>query len=194
MTIKIDDPSEFELKGMLWSGAEKTLEKIIDADKFDDLVDYIETAYDGEIELTELNDILRFEFDQLKKDIGIYNLDDEVDVKALKNFQDDIMVYQKPRMITNGDMLGYELLSTGEISESDLSEQIDEITSKLNDIENDIFEITDVNDVDDLESAKDNLEEHYDELRNLLDDYVDDKSKVYKDLWNFDISRFFYNI
>ena len=189
MKIIIEDPSEYELKDMLWSGAEDSLDEIVKADKFDEFCNYIDEFYDEGIGLTQLNDILRFDFDQLKKDIGIFELDDEIDRKAFDKFIDTIIDYQKPRMITDGDMIGY-----GEESESDLSDKIAEIDSKLADIENDNFVVTDSNDMDDLESAKDDLESDYDELRDLLDEYVDDKSKVYKDLYNFDIGRFFYNI
>lgn len=189
MKIILDSPSEWNLKGMLWSGAEKALEEIIAADMYDNFVSYIEDIYDDGIDLTQLNDILRFDFDQLKKDIGMFDLEDEIDRKSFGKFMDTIMDYQKPRMITDSDMIGY-----GEESESDLSDKIAEINSKLAYIDNDNFEITNADSMDDLESAKDDLESDFDELRDLLDDYVDDKSKVYKDLYNFDIDRFFYNI
>lgn len=189
MKIILDSLSEYELRDMLWSGAEKALEEIIEADKFDAFENYIDDVYEDGIGLTELNDILRFDFDQLKKDIGIFNLEDEIDKKAFDKFIDTIIDYQKPRMITDSDMIGY-----GEESESDLSDKIAEIDSKLADIENDNFAVTDASNMDDIESAKDDLESDYDELRDLLDEYVDDSSKVYKDLYNFDIGRFFYNI
>ena len=48
MKIFIEDPSEWDLKGMLWSGAEKTLEEITDADMYDNFVSYIEEMYDEE--------------------------------------------------------------------------------------------------------------------------------------------------
>ena len=86
MEIFVEDPSEYDLKGMLWSGAEKALEEIIDADMYDNFVQYIDDVYDDGIGLTELNDILRFDFEQLKKDIGMRNfneLKDLVDKKAI---------------------------------------------------------------------------------------------------------------
>ena len=86
MKIFIEDPSEYDLKGMLWSGAEKALEEIIDADMYDNFVQYIDDVYYDGIGLTELNDILRFDFEQLKKDIGMRNFDelkDLVDKKAI---------------------------------------------------------------------------------------------------------------
>ena len=86
MKIFIEEPSEWDLKGMLWSGAEKALEEIIDADMYDNFVQYIDDVYYDGIGLTELNDILRFDFEQLKKDIGMRNFDelkDLVDKKAI---------------------------------------------------------------------------------------------------------------
>ena len=86
MEIFVEDPSEYDLKGMLWSGAEKALEEIIDADMYDNFVQYIDDVYYDGIGLTELNDILRFDFEQLKKDIGMRNFDelkDLVDKKAI---------------------------------------------------------------------------------------------------------------
>ena len=86
MKIFVEDPSEYDLKGMLWSGAEKALEEIIDADMYDNFVQYIDDVYYDGIGLTELNDILRFDFEQLKKDIGMRNFDelkDLVDTKAI---------------------------------------------------------------------------------------------------------------
>ena len=86
MKIILDSPSEWDLKGMLWSGAEKALEEIIDADMYDNFVQYIDDVYYDGIGLTELNDILRFDFEQLKKDIGMRNFDelkDLVDTKAI---------------------------------------------------------------------------------------------------------------
>ena len=63
MKIFVEDPSEYDLKGMLWSGAEKALEEIIDADMYDNFVQYIDDVYYDGIGLTELNDILRFDFE-----------------------------------------------------------------------------------------------------------------------------------
>ena len=86
MKIFVEDPSEYDLEGMLWSGAEKALEEIIDADMYDNFVQYIDDVYYDGIGLTELNDILRFDFEQLKKDIGMRNFDelkDLVDKKAI---------------------------------------------------------------------------------------------------------------
>lgn len=87
MTITIEDPSEYELKDMLWSGAEDNLEEIIKAGYYDNLVNYIEDIYYDGLTLTQLNDILRFDFDQLKKDISMTDwnsLKDLLNDKAIK--------------------------------------------------------------------------------------------------------------
>ena len=184
MKIFVEDLSEYELKGMLWSGAEKALEEIIDADKWDEFCQYIDDVYYDGIGLTELNDILRFDFDQLKKDIGMFDLEDEVDIREIENFKKDCETYKKPRMITNSDMEQYSDLEDGEVTESELSEQIDEITDKLSEVLDAIDSVLDSDDEDDFESAKDDLESACDKLDDLLNDYVDSNSKVYKDLYN----------
>lgn len=90
MKIFIEDPSEYDLKGMLWSGAEKALEEIIDADMYDNFVRYIDDVYYDGIGLTELNDILRFDFEQLKKDIGMVSWDELSDLCDSKLIEDGI--------------------------------------------------------------------------------------------------------
>jgi hypothetical protein len=90
MKIFIEDPSEWDLKGMLWSGAEKTLEEIVDADMYDNFVSYIEEMYDDGIGLTELNDILRFDGEQVKKDIGMVSWDELSDLCDSKLIEDGI--------------------------------------------------------------------------------------------------------
>lgn len=90
MKIFIEDPSEWDLKGMLWSGAEKALEEIVDADMYDNFVQYIDDVYYDGIGLTELNDILRFDFDQLKKDIGMVSWDELSDLCDSKLIEDGI--------------------------------------------------------------------------------------------------------
>ena len=90
MKIFVEDPSEYDLKGMLWSGAEKALEEIVDADMYDNFCQYIDDVYYEGIDLTQLNDILRFDFDQLKKDIGMRSWDelkDLIDTKAIDKAQ-----------------------------------------------------------------------------------------------------------
>ena len=91
MTIRIDDPSEYELKDMLWGGAQDTLDEIVKADKFDAFCQYIDDIYGDEgVGLTQLNDILRFESDEIKKDIGMKDWDglrDLINDKAIKKAQ-----------------------------------------------------------------------------------------------------------
>lgn len=194
MKIFIEDPSEYDLKGMLWSGAEKALEEIVDADKWDDFVNYIDDIYYDGIGLTELNDILRFDFDQLKKDIGMFELDEEIDRKEIEKLQKECEDSKKPRAITNSDLAQYELLTTGEVTESELSEQIDEIIDKLTEVLDAIDSVLDSDDMDELESAKDDLESAYSDLVDVCGEYLDSDSKVYDDLLDFDISDMFTNI
>ena len=90
MKIILDSPSEWDLKEMLWSGAEKALEEIIDADMYDNFVQYIDDVYYDGIDLTHLNDILRFDSEQLKKDIGMVSWDELSDLCDSKLIEDGI--------------------------------------------------------------------------------------------------------
>ena len=86
MKVIIEEPSEWDLKGMLWSGAEKALEEIVDADKFDEFNAYIDELYYDGIGLTELNDLLRFDFDSVKESLGMLDFEEFkglLDKKAL---------------------------------------------------------------------------------------------------------------
>jgi hypothetical protein len=93
MNIILQDPSEWNLRDMLWSGAEKTLEEIIDADKYDEFCAYIEDTYTDGIDLTELNDLLRFDFDSIRNYLGMQDwgaFKDLISSKAIKKAQDAI--------------------------------------------------------------------------------------------------------
>ena len=189
MKIFVEDPSEYDLKGMLWSGAEKSLEEIVDADKWDEFCRYIDDVYYDGIELIELNDILRFDFEQLKKDIGMFNLEDEVDVDAIKKFKNVLEDWKKPRMITDSDMIGY-----GEESESDLSDNVAEIDSRIDNVLDSIGHVLYAEDMDELKDAKDELESDYETLTDGVEEYIEEGSKPYKTLMDFDIGDFFHNI
>lgn len=54
-----------------WSGAEATWDKIMNADKFDELDAYIEEMYPDGIDETDLNDLLWFDGDSVLEALGI---------------------------------------------------------------------------------------------------------------------------
>jgi hypothetical protein len=146
MTILIPDPSEYELKEMLWSGAEDTLQEIIDAGMYSNLENYIEEMYEGQIGITELNDILRFESEQIKKDIGMFDLEDEVDAKVLKELKSDVK---------------------GVLKMEDLS---DETYSLFNDLSDKLDELEDCDDESDFKDLKDEINDIKDEIYDVVID------------------------
>ena len=80
MTITIsEEVNAYELKDRLWSGAEDTMQKIIDAGKEETFFAIIQDMYCGKdsIDLTELNDILRFEEDTVMEWLGLNDLKEE---------------------------------------------------------------------------------------------------------------------
>ena len=169
MKIFVEDPSEYDLKGMLWSGAEKALEEIIDADKWDEFCQYIDDVYYDGIGLTELNDILRFDFDQLKKDIGMFGLEDEVNTKVLKELKKDV------------------------IGASKIEDLSDETYSLFNDLSDKLDELEDCDNEGDFEEIKDEIddivEEIYDNVIENNGGYEDVIENGYGDSFQKDIQK-----
>lgn len=60
-----------------WSGAVDTWQRIQDEDKVDELDFYLEELYPDGLTMTELNDILWFDGEQVLKDLGIEDDEDE---------------------------------------------------------------------------------------------------------------------
>ena len=83
-----------DLENLCWGQARKILEEISDADKEDALMNYLEDTFYGDIPtLTEVNDLLAYDWEQVYKDIGMRDFDelkDLVDTKAIKKAQDVI--------------------------------------------------------------------------------------------------------
>ncbi len=61
-----------------WSGAIDTLNRIREAEKEDEFMDYLEDIFCDEIPtMTELNDFICFEDEMIFEDLGIYEDEDE---------------------------------------------------------------------------------------------------------------------
>ena len=76
-----------DLENLCWGQARKILEEISDADKEDAFMNYLEDTFYGDIPtLTEVNDLLAYDWEQVYKDIGMRDFDelkDLVDKKAI---------------------------------------------------------------------------------------------------------------
>lgn len=182
--MEIKDEFDFrDLMNKCWSGAKDTLEMIEDKGYEDELMSHLEDEFYGDIPtLTEVNDYLWFEEDAIKEALGIFELDEKIDVSDVKKANDNLADWRKPRMITNGDLIAYDDLEDGSMSESDLSEQIDEITTKIGEVNDKVDELLDVDNEDDFDTTKDELYDLADELDNLIIDYVKDNTKTYKEI------------
>ena len=78
--IKVSEElNAYDLMGRLWSGAEDTMQRIIDEDKEDTFFAILSDLHCDEdsIDLTEINDLLRFETEQVFEWLGI----DDSDIK-----------------------------------------------------------------------------------------------------------------
>lgn len=182
MEIK-DDFSFNDLMNKCWSGAKDTLDMIEDKGYEDELMSHLEDVFYGDIPtMTEVNDYLWFEEDAIKEALGIFELEDKIDIPKVEKLNDELADWRKPRMITNGDLIAYDDLTDGSMSESDLSEQIDEITTKIGEVNDKVDELLDVDDESTFDDCKDELYDLADELENLIIDYVNDKTKAYKEI------------
>lgn len=141
--MKILIESEYDLNGMLWSGAEKTFEEIIDADKFDDFCQYIDNVYSDGIGLTELNDILRFDFDSLKKDIGMFDLEDEINTKALTKLMSNVTGASKIKDLSKDAIDLFDTLSDklDEVESCDNADEFESLKDEINDIKDEIYDV-----------------------------------------------------
>lgn len=83
-----------DLENNCWGQAVDILKEISDADKEDALMNYLEDIYYDEIPtLTEINDILAYDWENVYKDIGMVQWDDFKDLlndKAIKKAKDVI--------------------------------------------------------------------------------------------------------
>ena len=84
--ITIDEGLTEELKVITdfsdykpWSGAVDTYNLIEDADKLDELESYLEELYPDGLTVTQINDILWFDADQILSDLGINDDDEDED-------------------------------------------------------------------------------------------------------------------
>lgn len=80
MTITVSEELNAEqLVDRLWSGAQDTMQKIIDAGKEDTFFAIVQDMYcdKDSIDLTSLNDLLRFEEDTVMEWLGLNDLKEE---------------------------------------------------------------------------------------------------------------------
>ena len=80
-----------DLRNNCWGQATKILEEISDADKEDALMNYLEDIFYGDIPtLTEVNDVLAYDWENVYKDIGMAQWDELSDLCDSKLIEDGI--------------------------------------------------------------------------------------------------------
>lgn len=80
-----------DLENLCWGQARKILEEISDADKEDALMSYLEDTFYGDIPtLTEVNDLLAYDWEQVYKDIRMVQWDELSDLCDSKLIEDGI--------------------------------------------------------------------------------------------------------
>jgi hypothetical protein len=90
-----------DLENNCWGQATKILEEISDADKEDALMDYLEEIFSGDIPtLTEVNDVLAYDWENVYESIGMVQWDElsdlcdskliEKGIKEVKDYMNDL--------------------------------------------------------------------------------------------------------
>ena len=124
---KINSWIKDQAKNASGSKGKSKIEEIIDADMYDNFVSYIEEMYDDGIGLTELNDILRFDGEQVKKDIGIVSWDD------FKDLVDKKAIDKAEKVINEIEDKWEEFKDSDENKDDDGNTIYDEIEDWVND-------------------------------------------------------------
>lgn len=129
----------YELKERLWSGAEDVMQRIIDEDKEDTLFAILSDLHCGEdsMDLTKINDLLRFETEQVYEWCGINDKDlkeefvtlTETDVNCLL-LDEDVTDYLRkeieestPHVITT-DLYSIEMEIGRDLTDDEVEELI----------------------------------------------------------------------
>lgn len=80
-----------DLENNCWGQATKILEEISNADKEDALMSYLEDIFSGDIPtLTEINDLLAYDWERVYEDIGMVQWDELSDLCDSKLIKDGI--------------------------------------------------------------------------------------------------------
>lgn len=158
--MEIKDDYDFrDLKNKCWSGATSTLDMIEDNGYEDELMSHLEDVFYGDIPtLSEVNDYLWFEEDAIKEALGIFELDEKVNMKKLRELQDAV---------------------NGAMKIEDVPDEIEEVFSGLSD---NLDELADCEDESEFDGIKDEIEDLNDTLVDLLDDNEDVGDAFKKDI------------
>ena len=81
MTITVKrEMSVYDLASECWSGADDFLNEVIEAGKEDLLMDFLSDIFcEEEPTLTELNDLFRFDQDELRNNLGMNDDEEDAD-------------------------------------------------------------------------------------------------------------------
>ena len=115
-----------------WSGGKDTLNKIIEEGKTEEFEDYINELYPDGIDETQLNDILRFDSQQVLQDLGINEYDTDEIVEDFKNnYLDELKEgYKEDETV---DYVIDDIIEKSTYHDSITDEQRDEVVEQLDD-------------------------------------------------------------
>ena len=132
MEIK-QDVNVWDLKDMLWSGGKDTLNEIIDLDKEDELMDFLEEVFsDKTPDITEVNDLLWFERNYVLESIGV-ELNEDGEVITDENREQELEVTLLSTLGEDEDYTSYSWKLVGKklFHDKELMLEMDEIDNDL---------------------------------------------------------------
>lgn len=173
-----------DLRNNCWGQATKILEEISDADKEDDLMSYLEEIfYDDIPDLTEVNDVLAYDWENVYESIGLSNwsLEDNLDIDGVNTIINDINDYTDGhnRYLTVSDVYDYE----ENMSEADKSEVIHEVEKLMSELRTQLEYLKD-SDEDDYDDNLSDTQNAAEELSDYINEHLESEAadKIFNDI------------
>lgn len=143
--MEIKDEFDFrDLMNKCWSGAKDTLNMIEDKGYEDELMSHLEDVFYGDIPtMTEVNDYLWSEEDAIKEALGIFELEEKVNLSVLKTLKKDVEGAMKIDGISDELTQSLDNLSDqlDYLEGCDSESEFDDTHDEIEDIKNIIYDI-----------------------------------------------------
>jgi hypothetical protein len=149
IVMEIKEDYDFrDLKNKCWSGAKDTLDMISDNGYENELMSHLEDVFYGDIPtLTEVNDYLWFEEDAIKEALGIFKLDEKVNMKVLKELRSAVNGAIKIKDVPDDIIYTFGQLSDNldELADCEDESEFDDIKNDIEDLNNTLVDLLDDN-------------------------------------------------
>lgn len=173
-----------DLERECWSGAKDTLKEVSEAGLENELMAHLEDIfYDDIPDLSEVNDYLWFDSDNIYESIGLSNwsLEDNLDIDGVNTIINDINDYTDGhnRYLTVSDVYDYE----ENMSEADKSEVIHEVERLMSELRTQLEYLKD-SDEDDYDDNLSDTQNAAEELSDYINEHLESEAadKIFNDI------------